>query len=68
MDKCKFPDGVVIKPDGASELDPCVYDVVERYRNVTVEVRKCKVCGCIDIAWRRQEDTEQVDVTDDMED
>lgn len=57
MEKCKHPDGVVIKPDGVHELDPCVYETVEAYRNVTVEVRRCKRCGNIDIAWRRQEDT-----------
>lgn len=62
MDKCKFPDGIVIKPNGVDELDPCLYETIEAYRNVTVEIRKCKNCGNIDIVWRRQEDTEELDV------
>ena len=62
MDKCKFPHGIVIKPNGVDELDPCRYELVEAYRNVTVEIRKCKNCGNIDIVWRRQEDTEELDV------
>jgi len=58
--KCSLPDGVTIKPDGVNELDPCVYKVEERYANVTVEVRRCVSCGNIDIAWERQENTEEV--------
>ena len=62
MDKCKFPDGIVIKPDGIHELDPCEYQEVERYANVTISIRRCKKCGSIDIAWFRQEDTEELEV------
>ena len=62
MDKCKFPEGIVIKPDGIHELDPCVYQEVERYANVTVSIRRCKKCGNIDISWFRQEDTEELEV------
>lgn len=62
MDKCKFPEGIVIKPDGVHELDPCEYQEVERYANVTVSIRRCKKCGNIDIAWFRQEDTEELEV------
>ena len=40
--KCSFPDGIVIKPDGVNELDPCVYEEVERYRNCTVIVSRCQ--------------------------
>lgn len=60
--KCKPPNGIIYKPDGIHELDPCVYETIEKYRNVTVEVRKCKKCGNIDIAWYRQEETEEVNV------
>ena len=60
--KCSFPEGVVIKPNGQDELDPCRYDVVEKYRNVTVEVLRCKVCGHAEISWYRQEDTEEVEL------
>lgn len=59
MHKCKFPDGVVIKPDGINELDPCVYILAEEYKNVTVQVHKCAVCGAIDISWLRQDNTEE---------
>jgi hypothetical protein len=62
MDKCKFSDGIVIKPDGVHELDPCEYQEVERYANVTVSIRRCKKCDNIDIAWFRQEDTEKLEV------
>lgn len=62
MDKCKFPEGIVIKPDGIHELDPCEYQEVERYANVTISIRHCKKCGNIDIAWFRQEDTEELEV------
>ena len=62
MQKCKNPDDRPILINGKYELDPCEYDVVERYRNVTVEVRQCRNCGNIDIAWIRQEDTEEMEV------
>lgn len=60
MEKCKFPDGITIRPDGVNELDPCVYEEVERYRNVTVSVMRCKHCGHVEISWFRQEDIEEV--------
>lgn len=60
--KCSLPEGVVIKPDGVHELDPCIYEEVERYRNVTVSVLRCTKCGHTEITWHRQEDTEEVDV------
>lgn len=58
--KCSFPDGVVIKPDGIHELDPCFYEVSEMYRNVTVRVLKCKRCGHVEISWYAQDNTEKV--------
>lgn len=57
-DKCSFPDGVIIKPDGINELDPCFYQTIEIHRNVTLEVRRCVRCGHIDLAWHRQDNTE----------
>ena len=60
MAKCQHPNGIVIKPDGIHELDPCVYEDTEMYTNVTVIVSKCKVCGNVDIRWMRQEDTEKI--------
>lgn len=58
--KCSFPDGVVIKPDGVNELDPCVYKEKERYINATVVVSECEKCGHIDISWFAQPNTEQL--------
>ena len=51
MDKCKFPDGITIKPDGINELDPCKYEDIEKYANVTVTISRCKKCGHIEISW-----------------
>lgn len=58
MAKCSFPDGVVIKPDGIHELDPCVYETIETHRNVTVKVLRCKKCGHLEVSWYKQENTE----------
>lgn len=60
MDKCCFPTGVIVKPDGVNELDPCVYEEVECYKNVTVHVMRCLRCSHVEISWERQEDTEEV--------
>lgn len=54
--------GVVIKPDGINELDPCVYEDIEMYTNVTVIVSRCKNCGHIEISWLRQSNTEEIEV------
>ena len=62
MDKCKFPDGVSIKLDGKNELDPCTYEEIERYENVTVIISRCTKCGHIDISWKRQENTTKIDI------
>lgn len=60
--KCRFPDGVVIKPDGKNILDPCHYEPIEKYANVTIEVRKCRNCGTVDIGWWKQDDTVELEV------
>jgi hypothetical protein len=62
MHKCSFPDGIVIKPDGVNALDPCIYEEIERYSNVTVSISRCKRCGNIDISWIRQENTEALEI------
>ena len=59
--KCQFPEGVTIKPDGVHELDPCIYEEVERYANVTVIVNRCKRCGHVELMWLRPEDTVKLD-------
>lgn len=62
MSKCEFPEGVVIKPDGVNELDPCVYKEIEAYKNVTVHVLQCKNCGHTEVEWERQENTEEIEI------
>lgn len=59
--KCSFPDGILIKPDGANELDPCVYEEIEKYKNVTVTISRCRNFGHIDVSWKRQENTETIE-------
>lgn len=61
MEKCSYPDGMTIRPDGINELDPCIYEDIEIYKNATVIVSKCKKCGHIEISWKRQENTEEVE-------
>ena len=43
-------------------VDPCVYEEVEAYKNVTVIISKCTRCGNIDISWKCQEDTEKIEI------
>jgi hypothetical protein len=62
MCKCKFPEGMTIKPDGVHELDPCIYVTEQLLRNVTVMIDKCEKCGHYEITWFRQDNTEEVDV------
>lgn len=62
MPKCSNPPGVSIKPDGVNELDPCVYEEIERYENVTVMVMRCRKCGHIEVSWKKQENTEEIEV------
>lgn len=59
--KCSFPDGISVKPDGVNELDPCVYEIIEVYKNVTVTISKCMKCGHIDVSWERQDNTETIE-------
>lgn len=65
--KCKFPGGVTIKVDDVYEVDPCVYNLMEEHRNVTVRVYQCPFCKSIDISWERQDDTES-EIYRDLED
>ena len=57
-EKCSYPDGIVIKPDGIHELDPCTYFVAEVHRNVDVYVLRCVKCGYEEIEWERTPYTE----------
>lgn len=58
--RCRFPQGITIKPDGVNQLDPCTYKVKEIHTNVTVTVSQCEKCGHVDISWERQEETEDI--------
>lgn len=59
--KCSFPDGISVKLDGVNELDPCVYEIIEVHKNVTVTISKCMKCGHIDVSWERQDNTETIE-------
>lgn len=61
MGKCAFHKGISIRPNGVDELDPCMYETVQKLRNVTVEILRCKKCGQIEISWYRQDNTEEDD-------
>lgn len=34
------------------------FEEYETYKNVTVQILRCKCCGEYSIAWKRQDDTE----------
>ena len=65
MCKCEFPDGVSINLGGVP-VSPCKYELVGKYKNVTVDILKCSVCGDVSIGWYRQDDTEDI-IVDDLE-
>lgn len=54
--KCRFPDGISIKPDGINELDPCVYETIEtmEFSKAPIEVSldRCVNCGYYEITWK----------------
>ena len=55
--KCQHPGGVDISLLG-HDVDPCRYEnKYERHENVNVIVKRCKVCGNVDISWERTENT-----------
>lgn len=58
--KCIMPNGVVIKPDGVNELDPCLYETTNIFTNCIVEISKCVRCGNISVTWRRTDTTLEV--------
>lgn len=61
MEECKFPDGIVIKPDGVNELDPCIYETKRVYTNCIVEISECKNCGKMNISWCRTPNTKKLE-------
>lgn len=61
MCNCNFPNGVTIKPDGIHELSPHNFVLDGKYKNVTVEILRCKNCGEVSIGWYMQDDTEELE-------
>jgi hypothetical protein len=55
VNRCRFPDGVVIKPDGVNELDPCLYEEIETVEHCTVHILRCQRCGHVEIEWEREQ-------------
>ena len=66
--KCTFGDRnteITIKPDGANELDPCLYQEIGTFENVTVHILRCVRCGHIEVEWEQQDNTIDIsEVTD----
>lgn len=60
MAKCQHPGGITIKPNGKDELDPCDYELTEKWKNVTIEVLRCQRCGHVELLWHLQEDSENI--------
>lgn len=58
--KCKFPNGASDIRIGDVVLDSCKYELSEKYKNVTVEILKCPVCGNVSIGWYKQDNTEEI--------
>ena len=58
---CKHQNGSISNMFGIP-VDPCLYKQIEAYKNVTVIISKCVRCGTIDISWKKQEDTEEIEI------
>lgn len=57
--KCQFPGGMSVRL-GDKPLDPCQFKLHEIYKNVTVEILRCPICGEVSIGWKRQDNTEEI--------
>jgi hypothetical protein len=57
-------DGIVIRPDGVNELDPCLYEEIEIHYGCIVHVMRCRRCGHVEISWERGEDYHQGEVSE----
>ena len=55
QEKCRWPEGLDVKPDGVHSLDPCIYETVEVVENATVYVNRCVNCGHYEVSWKRNE-------------
>ena len=59
----KHPGGARVTIAGHG-LSACVMQNTEIYKNATAIVSKRKRCGAVEALWRRQEDTEEVKISD----
>lgn len=59
MDKCSFPEGMSMKI-GNTPVSPCSFEEIGIYKNVTVQILRCKHCGELSIGWIRQDNTEPI--------
>lgn len=62
MCKCHFQDGVTDVRINNITIDPCKYKLSKIYKNVTVEILECSVCGHVSVGWKRQDDTEEINM------
>lgn len=63
-EKCQYPEGMTVSPDGTNELDPCIYEDTEIHTNCTVIVSKCRRCGHVTLSWMRTDETEDIMLED----
>lgn len=49
-ERCHHKEGDYVKI-GEHDIDPCLYEEIERHYNCNVIVSRCKRCGNIDISW-----------------
>lgn len=45
-------------------FDGCEYQLTEAWKNVTVEVSRCRRCGHVDMSWLKQDDSVQIYASD----
>lgn len=66
MRKCEHNlDGqIFLDPEMNLELDRCVMRQEAVYKNVTVEILRCPICGKREIGWYKQPDTEEIEYLD----
>ena len=64
MSRCAMPEGVSLRPDGVHEIDPCIYEEVERHSGCIVHVMRCRRCGHVEISWEKGEDYQLEEVSE----
>lgn len=67
MCKCVAPPEGVASSIFGIEVDPCVYEEMERHANVTVIVERCQRCGEVVVRWKRQDNTVDLEPYEEFE-